>query len=144
MPAEQAIEQLGLITRIRAMQHTVPPSGCRNSGAIDADRYARSTDSAKDPIDGMTLTRWQPDRSTPKPPWPVPSLATAIGRGLLGRCPACGEGRMFNGFLRVVPECRALRRAARPGARRRRAALFHHPHRRPHRDPRDAADAEAR
>ena len=28
-----------------------------------------------------------------------------MGRGLPGRCPACGKGRIFNGFLRVVPEC---------------------------------------
>lgn len=53
----------------------------------------------------MAPIRWQPDRTTPKPPWPVPSLATALGRGLLGRCPVCGEGRLFDGFLRVVPQC---------------------------------------
>ncbi len=53
----------------------------------------------------MAPVRWQPDRSTPKPAWPVPSLATAIARGLAGRCPVCGKGRIFNGFLRVVPEC---------------------------------------
>ena len=29
----------------------------------------------------------------------------AMGRGLLGRCPRCGEGRLFAGFLRVMPEC---------------------------------------
>ena len=32
-------------------------------------------------------------------------MATAIGRGLLGRCPACGKSHLFNGFLRVVAEC---------------------------------------
>ena len=53
----------------------------------------------------MDPIRWQPDRTVPKPPWPVPSLATALGRGLLGRCPVCGIGRLFDGFLRVVPEC---------------------------------------
>jgi uncharacterized protein (DUF983 family) len=52
---------------------------------------------------------WQPDR-TPRPsPWPVPSLLTAIGRGLRGRCPVCGKGRLFDGFLRVVPECENCR-----------------------------------
>ena len=51
----------------------------------------------------MAPIRWQPDRTTPKPPWPVPSLATALGRGFVGRCPACGKGRLFDGFLRVVP-----------------------------------------
>jgi uncharacterized protein (DUF983 family) len=34
-------------------------------------------------------------------------MRTAIGRGLLGRCPACGQSHLFNGFLRVVPECQA-------------------------------------
>ena len=53
----------------------------------------------------MAPIRWQPDRTVPKPPWPVPSLAVALGRGLLGRCPVCGKGRIFAGFLRVVDEC---------------------------------------
>jgi uncharacterized protein (DUF983 family) len=53
----------------------------------------------------MAPIRWQPDRTTPKPPWPVPSLATGLGRGLMGRCPVCGKGRVFDGFLRVVPQC---------------------------------------
>jgi uncharacterized protein (DUF983 family) len=32
-------------------------------------------------------------------------MATAIGRGLMGRCPACGKSHLFNGFLRVVAAC---------------------------------------
>lgn len=35
----------------------------------------------------------------------MPPLSTAIGRGLLGRCPACGQTRAFNGYLRVVSSC---------------------------------------
>ena len=47
----------------------------------------------------------QPDR-LPKPaPWPVPKLATALKRGLLCRCPACGKAHLFNGYLRVVKRC---------------------------------------
>ena len=53
----------------------------------------------------MAPIRWQPDRTTPPPPWPVPLLPTAMGRGLMGRCPACGKGRLFDGFLRVVAQC---------------------------------------
>ena len=53
----------------------------------------------------MAPIRWQPDRTVAKPPWPMPSLATALGRGLTGRCPACGQGRLFDGFLRVAAEC---------------------------------------
>jgi uncharacterized protein (DUF983 family) len=53
----------------------------------------------------MTTERWEPDRSTPSNPWPTPTLASAIGRGLLGHCPACGKGRIFDGFLRVAEAC---------------------------------------
>jgi uncharacterized protein (DUF983 family) len=28
-----------------------------------------------------------------------------IGRGLRGRCPRCGEGRLFQGFLSLRPTC---------------------------------------
>ncbi len=35
----------------------------------------------------------------------MPTLATAIGRGLCMRCPACGETRLFNGYLSVTPVC---------------------------------------
>jgi uncharacterized protein (DUF983 family) len=31
--------------------------------------------------------------------------ALPIARGLRGRCPACGEGRLFQGFLAVRPAC---------------------------------------
>lgn len=33
------------------------------------------------------------------------SVTTPISRGLLGRCPRCGEGKMFNGFLTLRPAC---------------------------------------
>lgn len=49
--------------------------------------------------------RWQPDRSPAVPAWPLPPMLTAIGRGILGRCPACGQTRCFSGYLRVVPVC---------------------------------------
>ncbi len=32
---------------------------------------------------------------------PQPVVAT----GLAGRCPRCGEGRLFDGFLNVAPRC---------------------------------------
>ena len=54
----------------------------------------------------MAPERWQPDRSVNPSAWPQPPMSTAIGRGLLGRCPACGKSHLFNGFLRVVAECR--------------------------------------
>ena len=36
---------------------------------------------------------------------PQPSTRTAILRGLLGRCPRCGEGPMFRAFLKVTDRC---------------------------------------
>jgi uncharacterized protein (DUF983 family) len=33
-------------------------------------------------------------------PTPLP-----IARGLRGRCPRCGEGKLFNGFLTLRPAC---------------------------------------
>lgn len=53
----------------------------------------------------MAPVRWQPDRLPSPPPWNVPPTSTAIGRGIAGRCPSCGKGRIFNGFLRVVTQC---------------------------------------
>jgi uncharacterized protein (DUF983 family) len=53
----------------------------------------------------MTPIPWQPDATVEPASWPHPSMATAVGRGLMGRCPACGKSHLFNGFLRVVTEC---------------------------------------
>ena len=42
-------------------------------------------------------------------PEPVESsrreLGAAMGRGAMSRCPKCGVGRLFVGFLRVTEEC---------------------------------------
>ena len=35
---------------------------------------------------------------------PIPM---AILAGLRGRCPNCGEGPLFSGFLRIAPKCQA-------------------------------------
>jgi uncharacterized protein (DUF983 family) len=48
---------------------------------------------------------WQPDRSAPKPPQDRPTLRAALWRGARNRCPVCGEGRVFQGYLRVVEKC---------------------------------------
>jgi len=34
-----------------------------------------------------------------------PTWLTGIGRGLRGRCPACGGGRLFGRFLKVADGC---------------------------------------
>jgi len=33
------------------------------------------------------------------------SLGTPIMRGLRARCPSCGEGRLYQGFLTLRPKC---------------------------------------
>lgn len=33
------------------------------------------------------------------------STSTPISRGLRGRCPSCGEGHLFQGFLTLRPAC---------------------------------------
>jgi uncharacterized protein (DUF983 family) len=35
----------------------------------------------------------------------APPTEMPIGRGLRGRCPACGQGRLFKGFLDLRPAC---------------------------------------
>ena len=32
-------------------------------------------------------------------------LSVSVSRGLRGRCPNCGQGRLFSGFLTVRPRC---------------------------------------
>jgi uncharacterized protein (DUF983 family) len=36
---------------------------------------------------------------------PMISLSSSISRGLRGRCPRCGQGRLFSGFLTTRPRC---------------------------------------
>lgn len=49
--------------------------------------------------------RWTPDR-TPKPsPWPLPATGEVLRRGFAGRCPCCGEGRIFGRYLKVNRSC---------------------------------------
>jgi uncharacterized protein (DUF983 family) len=52
-----------------------------------------------------TPSSWAPDRAEPPLPWPKPALKTALWRGARGRCPVCGEGHAFQGFLRVPDSC---------------------------------------
>jgi uncharacterized protein (DUF983 family) len=50
--------------------------------------------------------RWEPDRSAPALPYTPPdSFWTAVSRGVRNRCPSCGEGRIFAGYLKVVGAC---------------------------------------
>ncbi|MGC2408645.1 MAG: DUF983 domain-containing protein [Methyloceanibacter sp.] len=33
------------------------------------------------------------------------SLASTLGAGFVGRCPACGRGKLFSGYLTLAPRC---------------------------------------
>ena len=35
----------------------------------------------------------------------APSLASTLATGLAGRCPACGRGKLFSGYLALAPRC---------------------------------------
>lgn len=49
---------------------------------------------------------WQPaSRRPPEELWQRPRLGIALRRGLMNRCPVCGEGKLFAGFLRVSDRC---------------------------------------
>ena len=50
---------------------------------------------------------WQPDRAAKVPAWPVPAFGTALLRGLMCTCPACGTTKLFSGYLRVADDCKA-------------------------------------
>ncbi len=52
-----------------------------------------------------TAVRWTPDRAGKLVQWPEPPLPVALGRGLQCRCPACGQTRLFTGYLRVADHC---------------------------------------
>jgi uncharacterized protein (DUF983 family) len=36
---------------------------------------------------------------------PIPHLRTVLGRGLRRRCPQCGEGRVFRGWVKLHDHC---------------------------------------
>lgn len=63
---------------------------------------------------GDSRMKWEPKGETAErplngtaagSPYPMPSLGTAVGRGLRNRCPICGKGRVFNGYLTLVEHC---------------------------------------
>jgi uncharacterized protein (DUF983 family) len=35
----------------------------------------------------------------------APLLASTLAAGLAGRCPACGRGKLFSGYLTLAPRC---------------------------------------
>ncbi len=49
-------------------------------------------------------TRWEPARDAAEAA-PMPPFTTMLWRGARNRCPVCGEGKVFAGYLRVAREC---------------------------------------
>ena len=45
------------------------------------------------------------DSGPPQPATLAPARINSIRAGLLCRCPNCGKGRLFEGFLKVVERC---------------------------------------
>ena len=37
----------------------------------------------------------------------IPSLGATLWRGIVGRCPSCGKGSLFSGYLALAPRCDA-------------------------------------
>ncbi|WP_198371218.1 DUF983 domain-containing protein [Roseomonas rosulenta] len=50
---------------------------------------------------------WDSQRDEPAEPAIHPPAGVALARGAKCLCPACGQGKLFNGYLRVVDECSA-------------------------------------
>src|SRR6185312_8396623 len=72
---------------------------------LDPDGAPHEMGSGGFALTDLTPTRWEPDRTPPAPPWPVPPALTALARGATNRCPACGRSKLFRGFLRVAAAC---------------------------------------
>lgn len=52
------------------------------------------------------MMRWEPVRSASvQSDTPPTSFWTSISRGARNRCPVCGEGKVFSGYLRVADAC---------------------------------------
>lgn len=77
--------------------HNQKPRHAEPDGARNAFQEHRMT--------SQPLRRWEPDRAASHREPALPSLTTTLRRGLRGRCPVCGEGKLFTGFLTVAPAC---------------------------------------
>ena len=58
------------------------------------------------PAAAPTIT-WLAGANTAAPPhgWARPGMATSMLRGAAGKCPSCGRGTLFRGWLRQVDAC---------------------------------------
>lgn len=58
------------------------------------------------PLPEPETERWPPPDAVTPPEWAMPDWLTTIGRGCIGRCPACDGAPIFDGYLKVHDKCR--------------------------------------
>jgi uncharacterized protein (DUF983 family) len=63
-----------------------------------------TTGAAERPAKGTPMS-WDPTRGAPDARAAPQPILVGLVRGARGRCPCCGEGRLFAGYLKLVPEC---------------------------------------
>src|SRR5690606_36421697 len=63
-------------------------------------RQAKDMIGMAEPRKDVTVRTWSQDATAAPRDWLL-----AIKRGLRGRCPNCGEGRIFRSFLKVSDSC---------------------------------------
>ena len=95
---------------------TDPPSTVLQGGGLRGRPFRFATTKGKDSMPDATL----------------PTLAQSAMRGLACRCPRCGKGKLYAGFLSLRPAVRVLRARLRLHRHRRRACDFPHHDRRRH------------
>lgn len=50
---------------------------------------------------------WPPAATLTRPEWDMPGWGVTIWRGMRCICPRCGEAPIFDGYLKVHPQCRS-------------------------------------
>jgi len=56
-------------------------------------------------VGGVFISRWRPGYAVMDERYKYPPLSP-LSTGLKCRCPRCGQGRLFSGFLSLAPVCR--------------------------------------
>jgi uncharacterized protein (DUF983 family) len=77
----------------------------QNAERIAWRRPGRQHQGAESDAREIAGMRSEPDRASHPLTDTTPSFLASMGRGMRNRCPVCGEGRVFAGFLRVAPAC---------------------------------------
>ncbi len=67
----------------------------------------KDMDTPNPPLPRATTERWPPPGTQRKAEWNMPGWGSAIWRGILGKCPACGRAPIFQGYLKVHALCTA-------------------------------------